>query len=38
VLAADPTAREVAAVVSDGGYTGVVAISPPRACWSPRPT
>ena len=37
VLAADPTAREVAAVVSDGGYTGVVAISPPRACWSPRP-
>jgi hypothetical protein len=38
VLAADPTAREVAAVVSDGGYTGVVAISSPRACWSPRPT
>lgn len=37
-LAADPTAREVAAVVSGGGYTGVVAISPPRACWSPRPT
>ena len=36
-LAADPTAREVAAVVSGGGYAGVVAISPPRACWSPRP-
>jgi hypothetical protein len=36
-LAADPAAREVAAVVSGGGYTGVVAISPPRACWSPRP-
>jgi hypothetical protein len=37
-LAADPAARKVAAVVSGGGYAGVVAISPPRACWSPRPT
>jgi hypothetical protein len=37
VLAADPRARELEAVVSNSGYTGVDAIRPPRACWSWRP-
>ena len=35
-LAADPKARKVAAVISDSDYAGVVAISPPRACWNWR--
>ncbi len=33
-LAADPRVRELAAVISTVRYTGVVIISPPRACWS----
>jgi hypothetical protein len=34
--ASDPKARKVAAVISDSDYAGVVAISPPRACWNWR--
>ncbi len=33
-LAADPRVWELAAVISTVHYTGVVAIGPPRACWS----
>jgi hypothetical protein len=33
-LAADPEVRELAAVISTAGYTGVVTISAPRACWN----
>lgn len=33
-LAADPRLRELAAVISTASYTGMVTISPPRACWN----
>jgi len=33
LLAADSAAHEVIAAITSPGYTGIVAISPPRNCW-----